>query len=261
MPPPFAGSATAPRPLPPAAHAPDIPQRRGCSSSQPPQGLLPDAGWGWSAALAGLLVAVGPSLALSLVSPGSTAGDTEITVASAVALIISSVAMYTWQTGAAWFFSLRQTGETLAAWGFRRPTAAFFWVLPLALVIVYAVAYVHDILVDPEPQALLSHFPHTAAGAALLALLAVVLAPLFEELFFRGFLFRGLARTWGWPLGAIVSGAIFGAVHLQLTVFIPLFGLGVVLAWVYERTGSIWTAILLHAVFNGLSVIAWALAA
>ncbi len=168
--------------------------------------------------------------------------------------------MYAWQTGAAWFFSLRPTGGTLAAWGFRRPTFAFIWVIPLALIVVYAVVYAHDILINPEPQELLSQFPHTAAGAALLALLAVVLAPFFEELFFRGFLFRGLARAWGWPLGAVVSGAVFGAVHQQLTVFIPLFALGVALAWVYQRTGSIWTAITLHAVFNGLSVIAWVLA-
>jgi membrane protease YdiL (CAAX protease family) len=227
----------------------------------PPQGLLPEAGWGWRPALLGLLVALGPSLVLSLMSPGSSDdAGAQITAATAIALIVSSIIMYAWQTGSAWFFSLRTSGERLAAWGFRRPTAAYFWVVPLALIVVYVVAYVHDILVNPEPQALLSQFPHTAAGAALLTLLAVVLAPLFEELFFRGFLFRGLARSWGWPIGAVVSGAVFGAVHQQLTVFVPLFALGVALAWVYQRTGSLWTAITLHAVFNGLSVVAWVVA-
>ena len=183
----------------------------------------------------------------------------DITAVTAVALLVSAGIMYAWQVLSAWFFSLRSTRQGLAAWGFRRPTLAFFWVIPLALVVVYTVTYAHDIFVNPEQQALLDHFPKTPAGVALLTLLAVVMAPLFEELFFRGFLFRGLARSWGWPLAAVVSGAIFGAVHQQLTVFIPLFALGFVLAWTYKRTGSLWTPIALHAVFNGISVVAWAL--
>ena len=50
---------------------------------------------------------------------------------------------------------------------------------------------------------------------------------------------------------------IFGLAHLQLDVFVPLFALGFALAWVYQRTGSIWTSITLHAVFNCISVLAW----
>ncbi len=190
-------------------------------------------------------------------SAGQSAG--EISAATAAALLVTSALMYVWQVGSAWFFSLRGTNDGLGAWGFRRPTLAYFWVIPLALITVYVVAFIHDVLVNPEQQALLDHFPRTPAGIALLAVLAVVMAPLFEELFFRGFLFRGLARSWGWPLGAVVSSAVFGAAHMQLTVFVPLFALGFVLAWTYERTGSLWTPISLHAVFNGISVLAWAL--
>ena len=200
-------------------------------------------------------------LALSLAGMGGSAASptTTVTIASAASLLVTSAITYSWQTGAAWFFSLRNhdKDESLSTWGFRRPNAAYFWTLPLALVVVYVVAYLHDLIVNPEQQQILTYFPHSSGGAALLAVLAVVMAPFFEELFFRGFLFRGLARSWGWPLGALVSGAIFGAIHLQLTVFFPLFVLGVVLAWVYQRTGSLWTSITLHAVFNGISVIAW----
>lgn len=223
--------------------------------------MLPDAGWHGRHALLGLLAGFGPSLILAAVAAGS-GGDpqasTDITTATAASLLISSAIMYAWQVGAAWFFSLRRTHEGLEAWGFRRPTMAILWVIPLSLMVVYIVTYLHNILVNPEQQALLNHFPRTPAGIALLAVLAVVMAPLFEELFFRGFLFRGLARSWGWPLAAVVSGAVFGAVHQQFTVFLPLFALGVVLAWAYQRTGSLWAPIALHAIFNGLSVLAWA---
>lgn len=229
-------------------------------ADSPRQGLLPPGSWGWKQALIGLLVGFGPALALALPGLGADAGQTAaVTTASAAALIFTSLLAYGWQTAAAWFFSLRgkDKDDSLSAWGFRRPTTAFFWAIPLALVVVYAVAYFHDLLVNPEQQEILRYFPHTPGGAALLAFLAVGMAPLFEELFFRGFLFRGLARSWGWPLGALVSGAAFGAIHLQLTVFFPLFVLGVALAWVYQKTGSLWTSITLHAVFNGISVIAW----
>jgi membrane protease YdiL (CAAX protease family) len=53
---------------------------------------------------------------------------------------------------------------------------------------------------------------------------------------------------------------VFGLAHLQLSVFVPLFALGFALAWVYKRTGSLWTSITLHALFNAISVLAWALA-
>jgi membrane protease YdiL (CAAX protease family) len=59
--------------------------------------------------------------------------------------------------------------------------------------------------------------------------------------------------------GAVVSGAVFSLAHLQLTLFVPLFVLGFALAWVYQRTGSLWTSIAMHAIFNSLAVLAWAL--
>jgi membrane protease YdiL (CAAX protease family) len=143
-------------------------------------------------------------------------------------------------------------------WGFRRPTKAYFWVVPVGLIAVYAFSIVHDMIVNPKQQAIISDFPHTTLGAAMFVLVAVVMAPLFEEVIFRGFLFRGFANSWGWVWGALASAAIFGAAHLQLDVFLPLAALGFVLAWAYHRTGSLWTCITMHALFNLIAVAAWA---
>jgi membrane protease YdiL (CAAX protease family) len=167
--------------------------------------------------------------------------------------------VYVWQIAAAWFFSVRTAGAGLAAWGFRLPTRAYFWTIPAALAVVYVVSIAHDVLVDPKRQDIVGEFPHTTVGIVLFVLLAVIIAPLFEEIFFRGFLFRAFASSWGWVAGAAVSSAVFGIAHLQLDVFLPLFALGLMLAWVYQRTGSLWTSISLHALFNGLSVLVWAL--
>ncbi len=176
-----------------------------------------------------------------------------------MALVIGSLVLYGWEGLAAWLFSLRSAGRSLVLWGFRRPTKAYFWVVPLGLVAVYAFSIVHDLIVNPKQQAIVSEFPHSALGAGMFVLVAVVMAPLFEEIVFRGFLFRGFANSWGWMWGALASAAIFGAAHLQLDVFLPLAALGFALAWAYHRTGSLWTCITMHALFNLIAVVAWAL--
>lgn len=84
---------------------------------------------------------------------------------------------------------------------------------------------------------------------------AAILAPLVEEILFRGFLFGGL-RTRLSPLrAALVSGAIFGAIHLQPLAFPALFLLGVLLALLYHRTGSLWAPILMHFCINAFAVV------
>ncbi len=228
----------------------------------PPVDSAPRPDWGWGFAVAGLAVAFAPEALLYVVALGTGAASSassKATAGSALALAVGSLVIYVWQTGAAWLFSLRTAGNRLALWGFRKPNGAFFWTIPLALVAVYAVSVAHDIVVHPRPQNIVTEFPHTAAGLVLFVIVAVIMAPLFEETFFRGFLFRGFATSWGWVWGAVASAAVFGLAHLQLSVFVPLFALGFALAWVYKRTGSLWTSIALHALFNAISVLAWAL--
>jgi hypothetical protein len=248
-------------PLPPAGSQPTA----GPTPGRLATGLTPGAKtWGWPEALLGVVVGFGPQLLLYVAALYGGALETEttieeVTVFSAIVVIVSTVFLYGWQTAAAWLFSLRITRQGLAGWGFTRPSAAFFWTIPVALVASYAISAVHGALVDPPPQDIVEQFPRTIAGGALFVVIAVIFAPLFEELFFRGFVFRGLRTSWGWWPAALGSAAVFGAAHLQLTVFVPIFALGVALAWVYERTGSLWTSIAMHAVFNGLAVLVWAL--
>lgn len=221
--------------------------------------------WGWRRALAGFVVAMSPQLLLSVLADTVDSGSTtttpaiKVTVASAIALLVSSAVFYGWQLLAAWFFSLRTAGGGLRAWGFVRPPRAIVWLVPLALFAVYAITVVHDSVVNPHQQQIVTEFPKTAAGLALFTILAVVMAPLCEETFFRGFLFKGLEQSWGFGWAAVVSASVFSLAHLQLDIFVPLFALGFALAFLYRRTGSLWSSIALHAVFNLVSVLAWAL--
>jgi membrane protease YdiL (CAAX protease family) len=92
--------------------------------------------------------------------------------------------------------------------------------------------------------------------AVLAVVMIVGLAPIAEELFFRGFLFAGLRTRWSlWP-AAITSGLIFGLVHAPtgITTVVPLAVLGLALCWLYDRTGSLWPCVIAHMINNGLAL-------
>jgi uncharacterized protein len=97
-----------------------------------------------------------------------------------------------------------------------------------------------------------------------LAIMAAVLAPFFEELFFRGFLQPLLTRTFGLIFGILLTAALFGSLHAieysfiwQYVVAIGL--VGVALGFVRARTNSIVPTTIMHGCFNGLQVIALAI--
>lgn len=100
-----------------------------------------------------------------------------------------------------------------------------------------------------------------AWGAALLTFSAIVVAPLAEELFFRGLLAPALWKATGsaW-LAAVLSGAAFGFIHGQPQDIAPLITMGVVLAVLRFATGSVLLCVLVHALFNARTIIAALLA-
>jgi membrane protease YdiL (CAAX protease family) len=88
----------------------------------------------------------------------------------------------------------------------------------------------------------------------LLMLAGVVVAPLVEELFFRGFVFAGLRPRYGWPKAAAISSALFALLHLQPLAILPIFLLGYIFAFLYQRSRSLWPAILMHVLMNALAL-------
>ena len=82
----------------------------------------------------------------------------------------------------------------------------------------------------------------------------VIVAPVVEEIFFRGFVFVGLCRRYEWQKAAVISAALFALIHLQLTAVIPIFILGYIFAYLYYQSNSIWPAILMHVATNALGL-------
>ena len=89
----------------------------------------------------------------------------------------------------------------------------------------------------------------------LLSLLLVAVTPaLCEEVFFRGYLQRHLERSCGMIWGIFWAGFIFGLFHLRMTQLLPLSMLGIYLAYLTWRTGSLWIPIVIHFANNAFAV-------
>jgi membrane protease YdiL (CAAX protease family) len=84
---------------------------------------------------------------------------------------------------------------------------------------------------------------------------AVIVAPIVEEIFFRGFLFQGFRKRYGWVPALLLSSAIFAAAHLDLASLIPTFILGLILTYMYHHSNSLWPGIILHFLINGTSTL------
>ncbi len=98
----------------------------------------------------------------------------------------------------------------------------------------------------------------SAAWKAVIVVSAVVLAPLAEELFFRGLLQSMVRRYIGSPWAAIlITSVLFALVHASLWHAMPaLFALSVALGYNYERSGRLLAPLLIHAAFNAVQIIA-----
>lgn len=96
------------------------------------------------------------------------------------------------------------------------------------------------------------------------AILVAVLAPIAEEIFYRGMVFRALSNGVGVVLAAIISGLVFGSVHIdslsseRLLQVVPLALLGVFFALLYAWAGTLYAPIAVHATNNALAVFAFA---
>lgn len=89
---------------------------------------------------------------------------------------------------------------------------------------------------------------------------AAIISPVYEEIFYRGFLYRFLRSRYGVPVSMLASSFIFMIVHIPTYNTLLLnFVSGLIFAWTYEKTGSIVPAMIIHGTTNGIFIILVAL--
>lgn len=124
---------------------------------------------------------------------------------------------------------------------------------------VMAQMHIDKLLMDltgcPEQQEVVQEMMDgNASQKLILALAAVVMAPIGEEVCFRGFVYNILRQRAGVWAAALATGLLFGAVHCSLVQLLPLTVFGVLQCLLYEKCKTLTLPMVVHAVFNGLSV-------
>ncbi|MCC6480377.1 MAG: CPBP family intramembrane metalloprotease [Sphingomonadaceae bacterium] len=127
--------------------------------------------------------------------------------------------------------------------------------LGLAFNYLYANYVIPDIKVQESLRKMFAALPATGLNKAMLFIAVAGIAPLLEELLFRGFVQNALAEKlpiWGAILGA---SAIFAAVHMDYHAFPALMAMGVVFGLLYHKTGSLRVNIVAHMINNGAALL------
>lgn len=85
---------------------------------------------------------------------------------------------------------------------------------------------------------------------------AAVISPIYEEIFYRGFFYRWLRTRVGFRRALLISALIFTIIHIPTYNAMPVnFLAGIIFAYVYERTNSIWPSVIVHGLTNGIMVL------
>jgi uncharacterized protein len=129
-------------------------------------------------------------------------------------------------------------------------------VLPVALLLNKASEMAlnlldHDAVLQPTMQVL--QVAVSPVQRIIFGFTAIVLAPVVEEILFRGIAYKAI-RDQGYPKVALIcSSLLFGVIHFSLMTLIPLTFFAIVLAVLYERTGNLMASITAHSVFNAIN--------
>ena len=176
-----------------------------------------------------------------------------------------------WQLGLKGFKANRRVNPpgdlrgNLRLLGLNPPTTSLSWSIRLtvgALVASMAATGIYSALVRWLNAGLLippdipADFAFPGAAAAFTFQALAVWTPITEEIFFRGFIIAGLASRLGIRGAMVVSALVFSLFHMDPGVLIPIFITGLLLAWLYRRTGSLWPGIVAHAGQNALALLA-----
>lgn len=132
----------------------------------------------------------------------------------------------------------------------------------IGIAVAIAADYVKYFFGFPVVSTFIEESYRTAGSLVLFTIAIVVMAPLWEEILFRGFVFAGYARSPVGPIGAIlIPSVIWAAIHMQYEIhdIVTIFVLGIVIGVARWRTNSLYVPIAIHLVLNSIALVSVAL--
>ncbi|NNJ10737.1 CPBP family intramembrane metalloprotease [Chloroflexales bacterium ZM16-3] len=230
----------------------------------PPSVPAEGPGFGWRDLGLALLVFVGGSAAVIILARfmasalGLQPGGGMLSPVAYVA----GVGLYLALLLGMYLFGARRAGW--AALGLRGTSWINFALVPLLFVVGLSALLSVNLLImrvagsfeNPQVEAISGGRAMSPGELVAGLLLIAVLVPFVEELFFRGMLYPLLRRRLAAPLAVVLNAAIFSAVHAIPVLMPGLFIVGLILAFLRERSGSVWPGMLYHAMQNSLAMLA-----
>jgi hypothetical protein len=145
--------------------------------------------------------------------------------------------------------------------GWRRSRIPFLWIVISGMGTALLVTVFSTLIRLPTTENEMTELMESPLGLILMAIFGVTVAPLCEELAFRGFLQPLLVRTMGPALGIIVQSIPFGILHFweygnSWRHALVIFAAGVAFGMMRQATGSTRASALMHASYNGLFFVA-----
>ncbi|PKQ28561.1 MAG: hypothetical protein CVT63_02185 [Candidatus Anoxymicrobium japonicum] len=259
----------------PAQYCPPPPRALGvyasCGSTPPLVGYRPkrevvfeNAPWSAGEALAIFGIALVPTAVLSLLVKQILFGAFSKTTATFLLIFLASAMLYVFLLAGTFYSVKIRHGSTLNALGIRTRglgrglLLGIVVGLPLLAAAIF-MALIAENLFGPVDTDIVSKSVNKISSGgvgiglvALLAITLIVLAPICEEIFFRGYLYPALRNKMDKQPAMILNGLIFAAAHFEPVGFLPRFLLGWGLCYVYERNRTIGAPVAGHALYNGL---------
>ena len=184
----------------------------------------------------------------------------ELTIELSVALTALEAAAL---IGGVYFLGLRRKGLPWSAVGVQDPRPRWYTysfliglaVIPISGLIALLVQQLLGLPAENPQLPFLAPGGYSTFGAIGMFIFGGLIVPFAEELLFRGVLYLWLRQRFGiWP-AVLVSSLVFGILHGEVSIGVAAAFLGIVLAWAYEKSQSLWSPVIIHVVNNAAKIL------
>lgn len=220
-------------------------------------GPHPEIKWGLSTALAAIVLSMVLILTSTLIMPVFLPINDTVSILIAIGLANLIVI-----SGLAWL-AHRAYGSIRKGFGLDVPMpTSWLWKIPLICIGLYAFSWLYTLVtaslnIEIKSQEIVTMINNLQSPFQIIMVLFMiaVVTPVFEEIIYRACLYNALKKYLGIKKAVIFSAFIFASIHWNLSVLLPLFVVGVALAWMFERSKSLLTSIIAHGFFNLINIV------
>ncbi len=159
--------------------------------------------------------------------------------------------------GVVWFFAIFWRKARFKDLGLRYYSIAkTLWYSLILLIAIFAVSFLYVFImsslfgIEAPASKMETLIKNRSISNIILLIVVAFIGPIIEEIFFRGFIYSAFKKNWGTNAALFLSSLLFAIVHLDLFSLLPLMIIGWLLAYLFEKTKSLFPAIFLHAAYN-----------